>query len=750
MVIGQKVYKLSPGLKIKIFMAFKFNLFKTFICISIMCVSINVLSQVDPGTDFDLNAYINQRLDAGEKTIVVPPGRYRVPEINNSHLSFSGRNDVSILADGVEMICTETVQAIKISDCHNFKLRGITVDYDPLPFTQGVIVELSSDKRTLTVDLIDGYSSRVIGDKLEIYDPGAGELVTVTYYSVTYDVDIETRRVVISKPSHYGLSISNEEIGDIAVLGSRGTKTVPHAIVPSRCTGLVLENVVLFSGPTFGFFETYCSGSQYIDCKVDRRPLETEIAERGMRRMRSNNADGFHSKHAQTGPSYVRCISRYNGDDGIAINGDYHVVTGNNGDKLSVVGKGGRATNLSIGDSVELVSYTGVRLPNAKILEIEPGPELTAEEKQFLQNQTFYAEAADSYKAPYVYYVTLDRSVYLPMGSVIASANRIGNTFEVRDCIMGPNRSRGILIKSSDGIITGNKLIDNWGQAIKLAPEYVWLEAGSGSNIIVSNNEISGCHDAAIAVYAEGGNGKIAPVGAHDNIQIIDNIIHGSTNPAIAVTSTSNLLLENNAIQSPNNNLLLPWIMDQFGRGSDPAREIYLNNFDIIYVTELSIDNCPDSDIIIGHTYDLDRTVGPQNATDFGTTWTSNDTSTATVDHRGVVSTLSTGTVAITLSSNDGNLTTQCTLNIVDPEPLRAGNDHQLTWKVYPNPAHGKLYIKGLDNGEKINIYSMTGRLVNSLVFEDLLKIQLAGGVYLIKVLRKNGQVETRKVVIKR
>jgi hypothetical protein len=157
----------------------------------------------------------------------------------------------------------------------------------------------------------------------------------------------------------------------------------------------------------------------------------------------TSNADGFHSKHAPIGPSYIECVSRYNGDDGIAINGDYHVVLASSGKRLSVAGKGGKTPALAVGDSVELVSYTGQRFPNAKIVNITAGSALTAEEKQFLQNHTFYASAANTYKATNVYYVTLNQSVGLSMGSLIASANKIGNGFEVRNCVMGPNRSRG-------------------------------------------------------------------------------------------------------------------------------------------------------------------------------------------------------------------------------------------------------------------------------------------------------------------
>jgi hypothetical protein len=82
----------------------------------------------------------------------------------------------------------------------------------------------------------------------------------------------------------------------------------------------------------------------------------------------------------------------------------------------------------------------------------------------------------------------------------------------------------------------------------------------------------------AIAVHADGGNGHVAPAGAHRNICLEGNAVSQSTNPAIAVTSTTDLKLGANHITSPDNAGLLPWLLDDFGRNTDPNREIYLLN----------------------------------------------------------------------------------------------------------------------------------------------------------------------------
>jgi hypothetical protein len=293
--------------------------------------------------------------------------------------------------------------------------------------------------------------------------------------------------------------------------------------------------------------------------------------------MRSNNADGFHSKSAQIGPSYKNCIARYNGDDGFAISGNYHVITETNGNLLTVVGKSGFKPDIQVGDEVELVSYDGTRFPNATVKSIKEGRALHLNERLFLAAQKFLRESGKTKDAEHVFIIEIDQTINLPMGSVIASANRLGNGVEIADCIAGPNRSRGIIVKASNGRIVNNRCISNWGMGIKISPENQWLEAGSSNNLIITNNIIENCQDAAIAVYAIGGNGKIASIGAHNNITISNNTVIHSLNPAFAITSTDGLIFMNNKIESPTIKSLDP-TRKMFGRVENPNRTVYLEN----------------------------------------------------------------------------------------------------------------------------------------------------------------------------
>lgn len=531
--------------------------FPTKVALVLVCflsVTLPAFAELDPGSaenpNRSLPQWLAKQLDSGVKRVRIQPGRYYVSPRGRMHLELANLNGVEIDASGVEMVCTQTTRAITIDNCKDLTIRGLTIDYDPLPYTQGRIVALSEDKRSFTVDLLDGYprASTIRGDKCEVYDGTTHQLTTKTYYDVEVDQRTE-KRILVSKPNRFSGSRADEKVGDIIVLDSRHApgRRLPHAIQIDDCSGLTLADVTLYGSTSFGFFETDSQSNSYINCTVDRRPIEQDLKPRAHPRMRSLNADAFHSKHASVGPTYRSCIARYMGDDGIAINTAYCLVMGSDGATLRVIG---RKQGLKIGERVDLVTYEGERLDQAVIQGIRESDRLLPEESQFIDEHDFADQTRDrALGQNNVYTIDLDRPVALPMGSLVASADRAGNGFKIINCEIGPNRSRGILVKAGHGVIASNTLRDNWGESIKVAPEWYWLEAGSSDKLLIENNRITDPRKIAIAVYAFAGNGELASAGFHRDITIRSNRITGAPAPAIYVTSISRLSLGVNKIE---------------------------------------------------------------------------------------------------------------------------------------------------------------------------------------------------------
>ena len=493
----------------------------------------------------DLRQFLYDEINRGEKYIVVPPGVYRVqPESNKAHLTFSNLRDVTIVAYGVEMICLETTRAINIYQCTNFKIQGLSIDFDPLPFTQGRITQLSSDKTVHTIELSDGYptANLINGNKYEIFRPDTRTLRFGSYYSYSYTVQ-DSKNIKVTRSGSW----QGEQVGDIIAISARHAPggSIPHAIYVTKSDGAILEDVTLWSGNMFGFFETYSTRSQYIRCTIDRRPLENDYTTRADARIRSNHADAFHSKFADVGPKYDGCKARFMADDAVAINGSYDMVMATSGSTIRVLGKD-NDIHVQAGDPLEIISFTGERLNDAQVVSVTKSSSgATQAEIDFLYSLGVHSGYQDSMRS--IWNVVIDRSITLPRGSLIAASNRLGNGFVVTNCDFGYNRSRGILVKASQGLISNNRVEGSVMEAIRVAPEYWWLEAGSSIAVSIVGNTIDNS-EIGIEVAAQGGNRQLAPAGAFKDITIQNNIVRNTSKDSIKVTSTNGLLINGNTV----------------------------------------------------------------------------------------------------------------------------------------------------------------------------------------------------------
>jgi hypothetical protein len=518
-----------------------------------------------PGKLFDLQAYVDQEVRAGRRRVVVPAGHYRVVPHNGHHLVLQNLKDVQLLADGVELVCTETTRALTISHCTNVSVRGLVIDYDPLPFTQGRITGFGADKRTAEVELFDGYppaeAARNVG--LEIFRPDKRVLRCPDRYVEKIEA-VDARHLRITMPGEH--SDSPQQIGDLIVIAA---EHVPHGRVPHTVGGdhnvsVRLEEVRLFASDCFGFLEQGCHGTTYYRCRIDRRPATDDPVKRASPRLRSLDADAFHSIGAIRGPSYIECSARFMGDDCVNIHGQYHLIMSTAGTALRVLANG--EMDVRSGDPVDLADYTGRRLPEAKAVAVQPSGSIQAEERAFLSLQQMDARLkAASNLLTKAYTVTLDREVNLPRGSVICSAHRVGNNFLVKACNFGFNPSRGIIIKASHGQVVDNHLEGCRMSAILVTPEYWWLEAGSSSDVQIVGNTIRSCEGVPICVQATGGKGEIAPVGAHSDITIIGNTVMDCAMPGILATSTMGLRIEMNVLDLHTTAGVVPDLMRQAG-----------------------------------------------------------------------------------------------------------------------------------------------------------------------------------------
>ena len=503
------------------------------------------------GVEFDLQGFLDREIQAGKTNIVVPPGSYRVKPRDRQHLRLRNLQGIQITADGVEMICTETTTALDISQCTNLTIRGLVIDYDPLPFTQGRITGFSADKKFAEIELFDGYPSAAsaINFKYEIFRTDTRTLRCSDRYVKDIQV-LDAKHLRLNTPNEQ--ADSPEQVGDLIVLGSEFAPhgSTPHAVSCDHSSNVRFENLDLFASNCFGFIEDGCQGNTYYRCRIDRRPAADDLVKRADPRLRSLNADAYHSSEAVKGPAYIGCVAKFMGDDCVNIHGQYHLVLASTGAVMRIVEPG--AISLRVGDKVEFLPVSGERPPNALVIAIDSAAPETGAEKSLIEKLNLLGGIKQNLTGSRAkcYRITLEKSVALQPGSLLANLNNLGNGFLVQGCDFGFNRSRGILIKAGSGQILDNTITQSWMPAVLVSPEYFWLEAGSSSDVKISGNKIIGCRQPAIEVVAYGGDGKPLASGAHRNISILDNQISESVSPCIRVTSTSGLKILNNRFPS--------------------------------------------------------------------------------------------------------------------------------------------------------------------------------------------------------
>jgi hypothetical protein len=536
-------------------------LLATFLCLACCPAAIasNLDALLEPRADgtVDLQGYIQTRLEGGAKRVVVPPGRYRVAPQGRVHLRFHKLENVELVMKGVEMVCTETTQALAVLACRNFKLSGLTIDYDPLPFTQARITATGPKKEWMEFEIFKGYPENQLEERIAIFDAKTGELKVRVRYSdcQSFEKIGEHKYRVRRGPKYrYDPKAVSEEVGDILVTNNRFTPggQLAHAVVCEDNTEVTIEDVALYSSNCFAFKERRCDRTTYLRCRLDRRAPEDDPVKREWKRLRSSNADAFNSSAASRGPQIIGCHAAYMDDDGVNIHGFSAMVVSTEGRTIRLISHPGRP-DLRADDVLDLVSYDGGRLPAVVMIgKLEPDGKTTPEMAEFFSRQRMQSGMKALFSKPGVpiWKITVRDPVSLPIGSTVGASNRRGDGFAVKDSVFGPSRVRGILISASGGVISGNTCRDNWGSGIAVYPEWYWLNYGCSDDLVISGNTITGCHETSITIHALAGSGGPAPAGAHNRITVRDNTIITDRLPGFHVSSVKDGSIKGNTITS--------------------------------------------------------------------------------------------------------------------------------------------------------------------------------------------------------
>jgi len=295
----------------------------------------------------DFRPLVRAALAKGDKRIVIAPGVYRLaPEGGEAIVwTLRGVQDTEIVATGVTLVSTKLTRAVRLDRCRNLTLCGLTVDYDPLPFTQGTIVAVADDKSSIDVLLHDGYPRRALA-RIDLVDARTRfrkKGMPFLWGSKAIMTALDTVRVTLK-------GIGNAAaVGDLASL-SAGPETggVAHGFTIENCEGVTLRDLTLHTAPGMGILESGGEGrAQYLGCKIvigAPPPGATQP------RLLTTTWDAMQSKCIRVGPRVEHCTIEDAGDDSWSVQSSDFLVVKSDGAEVTLASRDECTDGVQAGD----------------------------------------------------------------------------------------------------------------------------------------------------------------------------------------------------------------------------------------------------------------------------------------------------------------------------------------------------------------------------------------------------------------
>lgn len=509
-----------------------------------------------------LQARIDEAIRTGAAEVVLPKGLVplekplRIQKASRLQI----RGEGTLLAPGFS-----SGTAIQIYGCQQLTLRDFTLDFDPLPFTQGTVTAKDDAARTCDFQVHEGYpslSEALLVSHLHLFAPSGRSWKTSA-------PDLYPRRVTILDPRRgrieFGSRTADYEAvatGDRVVLNRRDGAGMRM----DRCENVRLEGLTFLSAPGAAFLARYMKGDNYFRYDVRPGPTPPGATEP---RLFSTCADAFNYAYARRGPVLEDCHFSFMGDDSVNLHGftllvlraigpqEFLVAWPYHRESAEWVVEPGdparwlRAGNYEAAGQVPLESFTW-----------EPRPEPALQE----QIDAFWPRTALGRGA--VFRLKLRAPLAAAPGDAIDLPQSSAPDFRISRCEFADHRARGARIMASRGVIEDSVFRRIKQAAITLGPEYVfWRESGWVQDVTLRRNLVedcglspdllraTSCTLGAISIFARKENGAPASLPlAQDNRRIVieENTIRGCAGAAIWARAASGLVVERNRISGVN------------------------------------------------------------------------------------------------------------------------------------------------------------------------------------------------------
>lgn len=475
----------------------------------------------------------------------------------HAHVPIAGVKEATIAGEpGATLVMRDPMASgIALERCEDVTVRDLTVDWETLPFSQGVIRAVNERERTFDWEADPGVpqptegflrqgftasNNRALGYG-NIFTPD-GELKFTAVHGADAGLDSMTdlgRRQFRVKSD---VALRDTAVGDRFAWPSR-VLGAGHAVSLTLCTRTTLERIVVHAAPMLAFAATDGDGLVFRACRIER-------AADGPLRLYSSNADGIHAKSNRQGPLIEGCSFLHHGDDSVTVvQSPQRVIAAASptqlvvefdqyqlfrpGDRISVVDQ---ATGASRGES-RVVDVTIVRAREglARRLTLDQ-PVRGVVSLDSLGTPGFPARPAGH-----------DRATPLTQRpDLVVDLDLLGSGAIVRDNLFARHRASGMRVYGNDILIEGNRFEHLGNHGVQGGMHLAWPEVYNPQRVTVRRNTFTGnSNQANVWFYALLGDHSLSRLtAAARDVTIEDNTFAGYGSrfrgPASAAVTVSN------------------------------------------------------------------------------------------------------------------------------------------------------------------------------------------------------------------
>ena len=445
----------------------------------------------------EMAAISRGRSIGGSARIVVPAGRYLLKSRGGPHLALRDFEHLSVEGeDGAWLIMGGIGACFEISGSRNVRVSNLTIDADPLPFSQATIDRVDGQNVAIEFRLWDGYP-----------DPSSDLFARARYFRGTAR-DPKTRLLIrecgdprIKEVTPLGggrfratlmdnqqksspAVVANFRPGMVFVINARQIPGSGCALTVRNSDYVTFERVRVHASWGHVLLGVDSTGIKVVDCAFEPLP--------GSDRFALNVADGIHLSNQKKGPYVERTRIHMVNDDCFNSYSKWHVIGRQDAPDLLTLAGGVAAPTLDrylVGDDVAIADPSTGRLTGcAKVVEVKAtkwkgrdavqlkiDPPIDNLRTRDTVGKGLIGEREHLRANP-------------PYAHFICNLRRKGDGFVLRNCDWGFNRASGAKIKAPNGIVSGMEMKRHQGSCLQLKLALNWREGYYPTNIVVRDN----------------------------------------------------------------------------------------------------------------------------------------------------------------------------------------------------------------------------------------------------------------------